>query len=176
MDFLFDLLRQRAFSRGAVRWSGGAIACAAFYLLIFPIGGHGAEPPVALIIAVEVALIAAVATGIGRHFAVGFISAIVAFGIASRGLMIVIPWGMPVMVVSDALHKSSDSRARSLAHTLSRDEWLQARRGAAPALAQGQILANAVTKCADWYRGNDTLDSNPRRGDEGMFVGCGVIA
>jgi hypothetical protein len=128
----------------------------------------------AVVIGIEIALIAAVVSGKGRHFAAGFVATIISFGLVSRGFMIVVPWGMPVVAAYQALKPAS--KAPAAPGDMSRREWLKIRRGAPPSAAQAELLARTVNECAAKYRAVDPVESYPRDADQLQMVKCERLA
>ena len=139
MSFLAELIDQTPWRRGAVNWSVGGLACLLFYWALASASmSHHEGPSVAVVFGIEVALAVSVSTGLFRNVAIGFIATIIGFGVATHGVMLVFPWGMPVIAAYDAVQNALGSNQHHGPPTLSRSAWLEARRLSGPALAQGQ--------------------------------------
>jgi hypothetical protein len=82
--------------------------------------------------------------------------------ILSRGLILVILWGLPVVVTYEAVKPLWGAVANIGADSRRQKAWIAAHRKELPALAQGQILANTVNECAAAFREGDSLSGYPR--------------
>ena len=182
MSVLEYLWRAEIIRRSAIPVTGGAIclALATWFLL----ATLNEDPARAIVIigVVWIVVLLALFTGVGRTYAVGFVTAIIVGSLMTSGLLLKV-WGMPLIAAYHAVDGASASRAEAasraaLEHTrtLSRREWVNARRAEPPILAHGQILANTVNECATAYRAIDSLGSYPRNVDELEMVNCSELA
>jgi hypothetical protein len=164
VNFFKELLFEGAFSRGW-RLSLGALAClVATFLLIET---AQVEPVIAAFVAagIEIILLVAVVSTVGRHFAVGFIATAISLGLTS-GWFFVLPWGLPVIMTYEAAKPLWGAVGNVGADSRRHKAWIAAHRKEPPALAQGQILANTVNECAAAFREGDSLSGYSREPEQ----------
>lgn len=182
MSILDYLSRAETIRRSSIPVTGGAICFVlATWFLVVTLN----EDPMRAIVIVSVVWIVvllALFTGVGRTYAVGFVTAIIVGSLMTGGLLLTV-WGMPVIAAYQAVEGASANRAEAASRaalnhtrTFSRRQWVNARRAEPPVLGHGQILANTVNECAAAYRANDSLDSYPRNVDQLEMVGCSELA
>jgi hypothetical protein len=182
VSFFDELWEAGAFRRRSIPLTVGAFSFVLSTWLLVNVLKEDATLGVVIVSVVWVAVLAALFTGVGRHYAIGFITAIVAGSVMTMGALLLV-WGFPVIaayhaVSRTAAHHEDAARFAALNHTrvMSRREWTNARRAEPPVLAHGQILANTVNECAAAYREIDSVGSYPRNVDELEMTSCAGLA
>lgn len=155
--------------RGTWRFRMGVVAFVAATALLFmpcALGMHACsgDPTTAVLpltLVMEAIIVILLVTGRHRRFVIGFLAALCATGVLSRG-QVLAPWATPVTAAYRATSQAVASIVRVVGYPRRRAAWVAAHRGAPLDEGAAAQLVKAVQECASAYNAADTLYSYPR--------------